>query len=182
MHTVLRLLEGNALRSVENVVGHFDNALDIIIDASDNVYISGQTSSFGAAADLLILRYDAATGQIVDQGTYDIPGRFNKGQALALDSAQNVIVAGTTRGNTGGFFDFLTLKYPGQGSLPGDMNCDGALNGGDIDPFFLALGDPAAYAAQFPNCDPLNGDINGDGSLNGGDIDPFFQCLGGNCP
>ncbi|MCH8807305.1 MAG: hypothetical protein IH986_14645, partial [Planctomycetes bacterium] len=28
---------------------------------------------------------------------------------------------------------------------PGDMNCDGALNGGDIDPFFLALGDPAAY-------------------------------------
>ena len=68
------------------------------------------------------------------------------------------------------------------GPVPGDMNCDGVLNGADIDPFFLALGDPGAYAARFPNCDPQNGDINGDGRLDGGDIDPFFQCLGGNCP
>ena len=65
----------------------------------------------------------------------------------------------------------------------GDLNCDGAFNGGDIDPFFLALGDPAAYTAQFPNCDILLGDMNGDGSVNGGDIDPFFACLGGGvCP
>ena len=74
------------------------------------------------------------------------------------------------------------LLTPVAQFVPGDMNCDDVLNGGDIDPFFLALGDPAAYAAQFPNCDPMNGDINGDGALNGGDIDPFFQCLGGNCP
>ena len=73
---------------------------------------------------------------------------------------------------------FRTLR-----SVPGDLNCDGALNGGDIDPFFLALGDPAAYLLQFPNCDPLNGDMNGDGRLDGGDIDPFFECLGaGGCP
>ena len=64
----------------------------------------------------------------------------------------------------------------------GDLNCDGAFNGGDIDQFFLALGDPAAYAIAFPNCDPLLGDMNGDGRLDGGDIDPFFACLGGNCP
>ncbi|MCH8805051.1 MAG: S8 family serine peptidase [Planctomycetes bacterium] len=65
----------------------------------------------------------------------------------------------------------------------GDMNCDGAFNGADIDPFFLALGDPAAYMAAFPNCDILQGDMNGDGLVNGGDIDPFFQCLGGGvCP
>ena len=66
---------------------------------------------------------------------------------------------------------------------PGDMNCDGRLDGADIDPFFLALGDPAAYLLQFPNCDPLLGDMNADGRLDGGDIDPFFQCLGGGgCP
>ncbi|MCH8807363.1 MAG: hypothetical protein IH986_14945, partial [Planctomycetes bacterium] len=66
---------------------------------------------------------------------------------------------------------------------PGDLNCDGALNGGDIDPFFLALGDPAAYALAFPNCDAALADMNGDGRVNGGDIDPFFACLGGGvCP
>ncbi|MCH8807413.1 MAG: hypothetical protein IH986_15195 [Planctomycetes bacterium] len=65
----------------------------------------------------------------------------------------------------------------------GDLNCDGAFNGADIDPFFLALGDPAAYAIAFPNCDPLLGDMNSDGRLDGGDIDPFFACLGGGaCP
>lgn len=61
----------------------------------------------------------------------------------------------------------------------GDLNCDGAFNGADIDPFFLALGDPSAYATAFPDCDPLLGDVNGDGSLNGADIDPFFELLGG---
>jgi hypothetical protein len=65
----------------------------------------------------------------------------------------------------------------------GDLNCDGAINGADIDPFFLALGDPPAYAAQFPDCEILLGDMNGDGATNGADIDPFFECLGGgNCP
>ena len=76
----------------------------------------------------------------------------------------------------------ILINQTCAGVVLGDMNCDGVLNGGDIDPFFLALGDPAAYATQFPNCDPRNGDINGDGRLDGGDIDPFFQCLGGNCP
>ena len=52
----------------------------------------------------------------------------------------------------------------------------------DIDAFFLALGDPPAYAVALPSCDPLLGDMNSDGRLDGADIDPFFACLGGNCP
>ena len=65
----------------------------------------------------------------------------------------------------------------------GDLNCDGAFNGGDIDPFFLALGDPAAYQIAYPDCNLRNGDMNCDETLNGADIDPFFDCLAGmNCP
>ncbi len=56
-------------------------------------------------------------------------------------------------------------------------------NGGDIDPFFFALGDPAAYQFVFPDCNFLNGDRNCDRTLNGADIDPFLDCLAGNdCP
>ncbi len=70
------------------------------------------------------------------------------------------------------------------GGVPGDMNCDGRLDGGDIDPFFIALGDPAIWCSQFcPFCNLSNGDMNGDGQVNGADIDPFFACLvGGVCP
>ena len=64
----------------------------------------------------------------------------------------------------------------------GDLNCDGAFNGDDIDLFFLALGDPAEYVARLPHCDVMLADMNGNGRLDGGDIDPFFACLGGNCP
>ncbi|QOJ13240.1 MAG: hypothetical protein HRU75_00700 [Planctomycetia bacterium] len=61
--------------------------------------------------------------------------------------------------------------------LRGDMNCDGAVNNFDIDPFVMALTDPAAYQALYPNCTPINGDCNNDGSFNNFDIDPFVVCL-----
>lgn len=66
-------------------------------------------------------------------------------------------------------------------SITGDMNCDGAVNNFDIDPFVLALTDSAAYATQFPDCDAMNGDVNHDGLLNNFDIDPFVTCISNGC-
>jgi C1A family cysteine protease len=66
---------------------------------------------------------------------------------------------------------------PDECEALGDMNCDGVVNGYDIDPFVLALTDPAAYAGAFPDCRAMNADVNGDGQLNGFDIDPFVQLL-----
>lgn len=59
----------------------------------------------------------------------------------------------------------------------GDLNCDGAINAFDIDPFVLALTDVAVYATLFPACDYLLADINGDGAVNAFDIDPFVELL-----
>jgi hypothetical protein len=65
----------------------------------------------------------------------------------------------------------------------GDMNCDGLVNNFDIDPFVLALTNPAAYASAYRNCDARNADVNHDGSSNNFDIDPFVLCLvNGGCP
>jgi hypothetical protein len=64
----------------------------------------------------------------------------------------------------------------------GDLNCDWVVNNFDIDPFTLALTDPAGYKQRYPDCDIMLGDINGDGQVNNFDIDPFVVCLlGGNC-
>jgi hypothetical protein len=78
----------------------------------------------------------------------------------------------------GGEIRYARSREP-VGPGPGDLNCDGALNGYDIDPFVLALIDAAAYAATFPDCDRTLADINGDGAINGYDIDPFVQLLTG---
>jgi hypothetical protein len=76
-------------------------------------------------------------------------------------------------------FQVTRIECIDPGYLLGDLNCDGLVNAFDIDPFVLALTDPVAYAAQFPECSYLLADINGDGMVNAFDIDPFVQLLTG---
>jgi hypothetical protein len=60
---------------------------------------------------------------------------------------------------------------------PGDLNCDGAIDAFDIEPFILALTDPGSYPNQHPNCDLNLADINGDGAIDAFDIEPFIGLL-----
>ncbi|MBU0718066.1 MAG: hypothetical protein KJ749_07450 [Planctomycetes bacterium] len=104
----------------------------------------------------------------------------------ALVNAQEPYVGLTVRAETfgglmmeeGSGYPKLTIETGAAYGL-GDLNCDGAVNAFDIDPFVLALTDPAGYAAAWPNCDIMNGDINGDGVVNAFDIDPFVDLLTG---
>ncbi|MGE0479719.1 MAG: hypothetical protein AB7Q17_04525 [Phycisphaerae bacterium] len=63
-----------------------------------------------------------------------------------------------------------------------DVNCDGALNNFDIDPFVLAIVDPAGYAAAYPGCSRFSADVNADGRIDNFDIEPFVTCLAAGCP
>ncbi len=63
--------------------------------------------------------------------------------------------------------------------LLGDLNCDGVVSVGDINPFVLASTDPAAYRAQFPNCVIIAGDCNDDGQVTIGDINCFVAIITG---
>jgi hypothetical protein len=68
------------------------------------------------------------------------------------------------------------------GSCRGDCDCSGSVGFDDINPFVLALSDPVAYHAAYPNCDIRNADCNGDGVANFDDISPFVDRLGVVCP
>lgn len=99
---------------------------------------------------------------------------FSDGQCLELNP-------GICTGNGG--------QYLGDGSLCGvascethllgDMNCDGVVNILDINPFTLAIANPAAYQVQYPSCDISNGDINQDGATDILDINGFIALLAG---
>ncbi|MCG3126111.1 MAG: hypothetical protein CHACPFDD_00941 [Phycisphaerae bacterium] len=60
---------------------------------------------------------------------------------------------------------------------PGDLNCDGSVDGFDVEPFLLALTDPHLYGVVYPACDAMLADVNADNSLNGFDIEPFVGIL-----
>ena len=65
----------------------------------------------------------------------------------------------------------------------GDVNCDGAVDANDIAPFVLALIDPDAYAAAYPNCDINRADLNSDGLINGLDTQALVDAvLASPCP
>jgi len=59
----------------------------------------------------------------------------------------------------------------------GDMNCDGKLDFGDINPFVLALTNQSGYETAFPECRHRNADCNADGHVDFGDINSFVSLL-----
>ena len=59
----------------------------------------------------------------------------------------------------------------------GDLNCDNSIDGFDIQPFVLALTNPAAYEGLYPNCNLYLADCNMDGAIDGFDIQTFVELL-----
>jgi hypothetical protein len=133
------------------------NGASVLIREGDPVDVNGN----GAADDdAFISIFNNDDSFLTDDGYYYFNADLRNG-------------AGTSIGQA-----YLVIRLPQTGT-PGDLNCDGLVNNFDIDPFVLAISDPAAYAQQFPDCDINNADINDDGNINNFDIDPFVALISG---
>jgi len=89
-------------------------------------------------------------------------------------------LAGQPIENAEGTWDMafiLTTPEPGPPVCVGDLNGDGQVSFGDINPFVLRLSSPAVYHERYPCVPDGNGDINGDGIVSFKDINPFVACL-----
>ncbi len=150
-----------------------------------SVAASGQTILGGAPAR----SWDRGAAYVFRPGTD--PGVWEQvSQLVATDGALgdlfgysvslsgNTAVIGAQGDDDQGDFSGSAYVFYLPG-LPGDLNCDGVVDFDDINPFVLALSDPAGYAAAYPNCDILNGDCDQDGDVDFDDIDPFVALLSG---
>ncbi len=158
------------------VTNQHSNVLTVI-DPDPNGDGSGQD----AAVVGRILLANGSTGAGVTDGT---GGQGVKPLPMTHDGWIQPTVAlvgtGQLSAEVEGWIAQLTPQQRNpEGNPTGDVNCDGAVNFGDINVFVLALTDPAAYAATFPQCDILNADINGDCVVDFGDINPFVALLTG---
>ncbi len=77
--------------------------------------------------------------------------------------------------------DLQSICSPGCPGARGDANCDGTVDFFDIDPFLLALFNPAGYAATFCGGSMCAVDIDCSGLVDFFDIDPFLTCLFSGC-
>lgn len=61
--------------------------------------------------------------------------------------------------------------------LTGDMDCDGEVTFGDINPFVLAMTNQPMYESAYPDCFYSNADCDGSGVVDFGDINAFVDLL-----
>jgi hypothetical protein len=126
---------------------------DYVHMLSDNVGASlAYAATFNGEQDIYYLRI----------GDYDCNGN-------GVADPQDIAVGTST--------DFNGNGIPDECDGLGDLNCDGAVNFDDINPFVLALSDPVAYQQAFPNCPFAKRDINGDGTFDFDDINGFVAVL-----
>lgn len=139
-----------------------------------------QQAFFDERTDIYGARVSAA-GAVLDPSGFPIyVGPQGDATAALLCRPDAVSLVASARFVTTPDHDSYRVGLTRVGELPvllGDLNCDGAVNFDDINPFVTALSDPAAYAIQYPGCDILNGDCDGDGDVDFDDINAFVALL-----
>ncbi|MCW3070327.1 MAG: hypothetical protein JWO44_217 [Bacteroidetes bacterium] len=110
-----------------------DRAIDLAADGSGNVYVTGK-SSFGAADDILTVKYD---GSGIQQWVANYDGGTNGNDAPAkilIDGAGNVLVAGQSDIGTALIpnNDYTILKYNSSGIQLWAISYNGTGNGSDV--------------------------------------------------
>ncbi len=123
-----------------------DAAWAVALDASGNVYVTGQSCTatdpeFGdcITSDIATIKYDPAGNQLWVAG-YHGPGNgldHAHTDAIAVDAAGNVYVIGSSWG-LGTEYDYVTIKYDTSGNQLWVRRYNGPGNDRDI-PFALAI-------------------------------------------
>jgi hypothetical protein len=108
-----------------------DVARAITVDASGNVYVTGESYDSGTDFDYCTVKYDAS-GTEVWVRTYDGPANgYDKATAIALDHSGNIYVTGESDGSGSGG-DYATLSYDPGGVVRWVKRYNGPGNASDV--------------------------------------------------
>ena len=113
---VLVKYDGNGLQQWNCTWGgaNSDYGYGVAVDSSGNVYLVGETYSFGAGScDMILVKYDGSGVQQWNR-TWG-GGNYNYGYGVAVDSSGNIYLAGDTESFWEGLSDMILVKYDGNG-------------------------------------------------------------------
>ena len=130
--------------------GDDDYGLAVVVDSQDRVIVSGGIG-YGSGADFAVVRYTPAG---VLDSSFDGDGKLltdfgsgeDYGQAVAVDSADRIVVAGYASNGTNG--DFAVARYNTDGSLDTSFDSDGKLTtaiGSHDDEGDRVIGTPSSW-------------------------------------
>ena len=104
-----------------------DRGLGVAVDASGNIYVTGETASFGAGSfDVVLLKFNSAGGLLWQKTWGGSSDDF--GSAVVVDASGNLYITGYTRNFGAGIFDVLLLKFDPTGALLWQRTWGGSQN------------------------------------------------------
>ncbi len=106
-----------------------DTSSLVVMDNAGNVYVSGWTNGFGTGSDIILIKYNAVSGDSAWVRRYNSPSNNDdKPLAMVADNYGYVYITGFSFQPTR---DIITLKYDGYGVLLWSATYNGTNNGGD---------------------------------------------------
>jgi hypothetical protein len=156
-----------------------------LVSVAGGVQTGLDSANIGGGNDSLFISLTIVGDQLTGR-VFDAPGGTLLGEVTAIDSeygsgVSGVVVQisdGAVTTPVRGTWDNVSSVVANPGFVLGDANGDGNFDFGDIEAFFLAITDPAAYALAYPNINPnLVLDFDGDMVASFGDIEGFFVAL-----
>lgn len=93
-----------------------DQGNAIALDSAGNIYVAGQTTSQGAGGDDFLLAKYSPSGVIQWQKILG-GNSTDRAYGIAIDSSDNIYIAGDAASNATGDYDCLLAKYDSSGSL-----------------------------------------------------------------
>ena len=109
-----------------------DYATAIAVDASGNVYVTGESLGQGTGTDYATIKYNSA-GQQQWVARYNGPANSNDDvTAIAIDGSGNVYVTGASSIDAASNYDYLTVKYNSAGQEQWVASYDGPGNAFDL--------------------------------------------------
>jgi hypothetical protein len=92
----------------------YDEAMDIAVDAAENVYVTGASERENNWRDFATIKYDHYGNEIWVRRYDRAQSLHGGGSAIALDGLGNVYVTGNSQG-TGPYSECVTIKYNTNG-------------------------------------------------------------------
>jgi uncharacterized delta-60 repeat protein len=113
-----------------------DSAKSIALGPSANIYVAGYSIGSSTGYDFAAINYDT-DGNLTWEARYNGFGSTDdSAQVSAVDSSNNVYVAGFT--SSAASTDYLTAKYDANGALLWNATYNGPANGEDV-PYAIAV-------------------------------------------
>jgi len=119
-YTILYDASGNEIWNRRQDEGGFDRGFAVAVDSAKNIIVAGASNAGSTFDDMFLIKYDLSGNKLWDL-RYDT-GVFESAYGVAIDSSDNIVVAGKL--SWSGNPDFYVVKFDSTGAKLWDATYD----------------------------------------------------------